>query len=187
MVAASARGSARYRAPISAASLPAAGPGLGDVSTKAPAAPRGRECVDLGTFTTTPAVTRNVCTTVGQNDDRRAKAFSAQPVCQSTGGVKRGRDRRATAAGQRTKRPFGSHERARGRQNEFGTFAPESDQRHLIATDVAICQQQFHRTFGFRQAMQSRRARRIDHEDRRRFTTLLESGDSKIVTMDMDA
>ncbi len=78
------------------------------------------------------------------------------------------RQRRAAAAGQARQAALGPHQRPRGRQDQFGGASAKRQQGDVIAADVALGQQQFHRTLGFSQSVQRRGTGGIDDEDRRR-------------------
>ena len=134
----------------------------------------------LGAWTAAGAVAGDVRPAVGQQDDDRGTAAPAFGPGQDGGRVDAGGERGGTSAGQAREAAFGPHQGAGGRQQHRGVPAAESDQRDLIAADVAIRQQQFDGAFRLTQAVKRGGAGGIDGEDGGGFPALAAADDAKI-------
>ena len=114
-----------------------------------------------------PSFARHVGATVGEKDEHRRVALSTRRVGQRERRFDARRQRSAAAAGQSCQATLGSHERARGRQDEFGAAAAEREQGDSIASHVALGEQQFDRALGLTESMQRSGTGGIDDENRR--------------------
>jgi hypothetical protein len=117
------------------------------------------------TLTALCAVPRDIRAPIGEEDQPRRATATLDLLGEQRRRIDGRGERRTATTGQGRDVALGAHQRARGREQQFGFPAAEGDQRDLVAAHIAIGQQQLDRTLGLGEPVQRRRARGIHHED----------------------
>ena len=130
--------------------------------------------------TTWAAIASNIAFAICEHHHNGRFAFFSQLIGQQHRCVNGMRQRRATPTGQTGQASFGTRQRARWRQNQFGRLPSECQHGHTVAPHIAVGQQQLHSAFGFGQTVESRRTRCVHHKHGGGLTRLAKTRDMEV-------